>query len=473
MNFSRYTYLESFLKNIINLNKKQFKNKKEKLLQEIDFQIKNIYDKQKGGYWKVTDSDKIFIELMYKIKDGIIKKNLKQLKIELNELLLKIPHLYQGKIRVALFLNEVSVWSSFEGLYESFDSDSKFNVDLVYLPFEHINTDKSRDHFKEYKDILRLPIVSYIDYNISENSPDLVIYLKPYDSIPKEFYINEIEKVVKRTMYICYGFEGSEYVDYQFRLPFMQKIWRYSVFGDCVKKAYMKYGYNNGNNCVVWGNPRVDLINSYMKNNDIPHDWAKKIESRRTVLWTPHHSMEYGTFIEYKDIIVEFFEENKEMALIFRPHPLMRKALINNNIIDKSDLDKFVNDITDMENVIYDDNESYRAAFSFSEAIITDGTSFLREYHLLNRPLIHTTKYNGGKQLFEEFIPAHYTVKNKDDLIEYLRMIKAGEDPLKTQREDILKREIFMPTQGVSEYIKEQILDNIVKEEINRASFLF
>lgn len=469
MNLSRYIYFESFVNNILKFNKDELKEKMPLLLSEIDFQINKIYRLNTDAYWKITDGDKVFIEQLNLLRDLIKNHNVTD---HIKKLLSDTYNLSERCLKIILLLNEVSVWSSFSSLYDSFCNDSRFDVDLVYIPFEHTNSDKNRDHYKIYSEELNLPVHFHLDYNMSKKSPDVVIYIKPYDSIPKEFYITEIEKIVRRTMYICYGFEGSEYVEYQFMLPMLYKLWKYPVFGKCVKEAYKKHGYRNGENCVVWGNPRVDLIRTYMKSRDIPIDWNKKLDGNKVFLWTPHHSIEYGTFVEYKDTIIDFFKKNKNSSLIFRPHPLMIKAIVNNNQISSADLDKFLNDLQDMDNVIYDNNESYKNAFAFSDAIITDGTSFLREYHLLNRPLIHTTKPNGGSQLFQGFVKSHYTVKNSTDLLNYLNMINNGEDPLFKVREDVLKKEIFLPDCGVGEYIKEQIWDNLIKEEQDNALFI-
>jgi hypothetical protein len=244
----------------------------------------------------------------------------------------------------------------------------------------------------------------------------------------------------------------------------MNASWKYTVFGECVKKAYAKYGYRNGENCVVWGNPRVDSIEK-IKNLAVPAEWTLRIKGRKVILWTPHHTIDYGTFVEYKDVIFKYFEENNDMFLLLRPHPAMLKAIILNKLLTEDDVSNIKNMIAQSDNIILDTSSSYREAFSVSNAIITDGTSFLKEYMLLNRPILYTTTPTSLKQIFPEMNKAYHITVTMEQVLDFLDMVKAGDDFKQSIREEVTAQNFFMPSCGVGEYIKEQIFKTVVEEE--------
>lgn len=466
MNFSRYTYLESFLKNIINLNKKQFKNKKEKLLQEIDFQIKNIYDKQKGGYWKVTDSDKIFIEKLRTIRDSINIKNYKDMS---QKTLTELADGYEKRLKVVFFAQEVSVWPSFESIYVSMVKDERFSVELVYIPFFHPNSMSDDSEYIYYRDTLRLDIYRHDEYDLSKSSPDVAFFLKPYDLIPKQYQIKDVDKVVRRIVYIRYGFEIANWnIKYHFQTLLQHKAWRFIVYGEPILSLAKKYGYRNAENVVAWGHPRADYYNLYNKNIDIQSSLIKKINGRKVILWNTQHTVQDGvgggTFFKWKEEIFKYFEEQNDIFLLWRPHPLMFGALINEGYISANELEIWIKNINEKDNIFIDRTLDYRNSFYLSDAIVTDGTAFLIEYLYTNKPIIYTPK-GKGIYFYEELYKSLYVAEKNGELCDFIDMIRQNLDPKSNDRVLLSDYLLVKNKNGVGKSIKENVLSDLINEE--------
>ena len=52
------------------------------------------------------------------------------------------------------------------------------------MPFTHINANKTFDYFKVYEEEMVFPIIRHDEYSLSEDSPDIAFFVKPYDLIP-------------------------------------------------------------------------------------------------------------------------------------------------------------------------------------------------------------------------------------------------------------------------------------------------
>jgi hypothetical protein len=470
LNYSDYLQLKTIIGDLIRI--RFSRHNLYNFERDLHKNLLEVFNRNMKSCWDISESKRAYVLYMQQILEMFVEVGTKwgwiRLKKDMKILLDRTKVTSESKLKIVFFAQEYSVWPSLQSFYDACNKDERFIAQHVYIPFRHENSDLkgfevSHAEMEPYWKA-GYPIMPYTMYDLSKESPDVAVFVKPYDLIPKQFSFYEVEKIVKRCMYICYGFEGSNFIDYQFRLPFVNKIWKYTVFGECVKEAYTKYGYRNGENCVVWGNPRVDSIDK-IKNATIPAEWNEKINGRKVILWTPHHTIEYGTFFEYKNVIFKYFEDNKDIFLLFRPHPLMLQAIIKNGILTDNDVIAIINMIEQSDNIILDTSPSYREAFSVSDAIMTDPTSFLKEYLILDRPILYTTGSTKEKHIFPEMNDAWHIATFPEHILDFLEMVKIGNDYKQKDRERIRTKFIFMPLGGVGEYIKEQVIKSILEEE--------
>ena len=240
-------------------------------------------------------------------------------------------------------------------------------------------------------------------------------------------------------------------------------VWRHLAYGSIVKEFGAKYGYRDGENIAVWGHPRVD---NYRKEN-IPApnpEWQEKINNRKVILWCPHHTIAPGpecvsTWLENYVMIFSLFEKHRDLVLLWRPHPLLFGAIVNNNYMSKKDLALFLADKQAQENIVLDQTPDYRTAFSMSDAIITDGTTFSLEYLLTGKPLMVTT--NSLEQFYEPeaMEDALYIGRSHEDIQRFVENILNGNDP-KREKRTAFTEHLFLRPKDKS--VSQNILDNIL-----------
>lgn len=228
MNYTYYKKLKSNLK-------------KENL--ELTKEIYNESNKVINSYWKYTDAFKLYIKCLRVFK----LFNKLQLRFLKNIFLKLIYIFFDKKIRVVFFVNEYSTFPTIKSVYDEMKNDKSFMCDLVHIPFNHSNkTNSIENEINDYYENGYNEIIESDDYDLTKKSPDIVIYLKPYDSIPKQFYIDEIEKLVDRIIYIPYGVntvDDEEIYKYAYSLPIENKSWMYVSHCKHDKRMAEKYSY--------------------------------------------------------------------------------------------------------------------------------------------------------------------------------------------------------------------------------------
>ncbi len=478
MNFSRFIYFKELSEELLKLDKRILKGKAPEIIKELDFQAERIFRRQKGGFWDITDGDKVFIGFLKELARSLQSGNPCN---SVEELLRKAESLREERLKIVFLAQESVCWPSLESFYHSCVKDERFNTDLVYVPFEHANSNSDVDYFKAYTEELKLPIIRHNEYSVSEESPDLAVFVKPYDCIPIQYHIDAIHKVVERSVYIRYGFEIADYnVDLHFKLPLEHKAWRFIAYGKLVKELAAKHGYRNGENVAVWGHPRADMYRDLPeKKKTLPKELTEKIKNRKTVLWNTQHTIMpgfgAGTYFQWKDEIFKYFKDNQDMFLLWRPHPLMFGAIVNNGFMTREELDAFVRELSAEDNILVDQSTDYRNAFYASDAIVTDGTAFFLEYLYTGNPLLYTPKKGGGSIYnAEEIMKGLYVAREPNDVKNFLDMVREGRDPMKDERDKLKNELLYVPeNKSVGQNIVDNIAKELTEEEKRKATSFF
>lgn len=473
MNFSRGVYFKELIKNISTFSMNELKKKKEFIYEEIDFQIDRIYQKQKGGYWAITDGDKVFIEFMSELRLLITKCCARKL-IDLS---VRAQQQSEEKIKVAFFAQEVPVWTSLKSVYEAMLKDSRYIAQLIYTPFSYAHADDKTNHKLIYEQEFGLNIMNYDEYSISAESPDIVIYPKPYAAIPYQFYITEVRKVVTRCVYIPYGIStvsNKEYDRYAWGLPMHFYSWKVIADSSTAINCARRSGYCDAKNLYPCGHPRLDIWIRGKGDVKIPIEWTKKIANRKVILYNSHHSVMpgigFGTFLNYGEKIIEHFDNQNELILIWRPHPHLKLALSELNLMNSKDFEKIFKKAKESNSIILDNTQSYIYGFIASDAMISDGSSLIKEYLFLDKPELYLKKHTSDGILDDnEFLDCLSVADRFEDIIEFLESLKKNIDEKKCIRKEIILEKFF----GVHYHIGEKICNDfshfIFEEEMNNA----
>lgn len=463
LNFTRGTYLQSLCDNAKALMARGPEAARETLTPLIRQELEKL-KQNADGYWGATESDKSYAEKLSALHTILSAENMENL-TALSE---EIAGETVDKVKIVFLTQETMCWPSFESLYHACSEDGRYIAQIVYIPFSHPNDTKHIDYFTTYEK-MGLPVRRHDEYALARESPDIAVFMKPYDLIPMQYYIDDIEKAVPRHLYIQYGMEvGTQYIDYHFRQPLASKVWRHIAYGSLLKETAAKYGSRNGENVAVWGNPRADYYRDLEAGRKtIPASWTKKIDGRFCFLWTPHHSLDTtcGSFLDYHVPIAEYFEKRPDLFLLWRPHPLLLDGLVANGVMTKAERDAFLDRVTGMDNAILDTTSDYRQSFFASDAIVTDASTFIFEYLYTGRPLVYTKKAENAIYNADRFEKGVYVIKQAADIAPMLDQIAQGKDPLRSERTSLKKDLLFTPENGtVGRYIADRCYADLTQE---------
>lgn len=348
----------------------------------------------------------------------------------------KLTRMLSQKKRKMLFLtHEYSVWPSMKAVFDEAKTNMLYEVQLVYVPFfhEYSQVDHQAEMAAYQKD--GYPIISYEEYDISKEYPDIVFYLKPYDSIPDKFQVKEIRKIINTIVYIPYGMEignAKECFHYQC-YGNMHYYAKYILAYSPVYLEKMKhYTYTKGRNYLAIGHPRIDLcMSKSSETNTYYNDIRARAKGRKVVLWNTHFTISkgdnWGSFLKWGEAVLTYFIDHPELFLLWRPHPLFYQALAESRGETLEETQTWLYNLSNHENILLDSNASYLAAFQASDAMISDWSSFVPEYTIYRKPLLITPKAQSSSSIFSYAEKVFCLSTCEEDIYRFLVAVQVNE----------------------------------------------
>jgi len=229
---------------------------------------------------------------------------------------------------------------------------------------------------------------------------DVALYPSPYDQTrPLAFQFVQLKKWVPHTAYVPYGLEvggGENNMALQFGQPVALHASAIYVRSESARAMYTRHCPTGDRHVVVTGHPRLDGL-AALDEFLVDPLLLEQIGDRRAVLWNAHFSID-GDFWSTFDLlaldIFAAFEKRPELALLFRPHPLLWKKLINLGLLDEAGIRALRQELG-ARGVILDDRVDHRHAFAASSAMMSDVGSFLMEYLATGKPVLYLVNPHG------------------------------------------------------------------------------
>jgi hypothetical protein len=126
----------------------------------------------------------------------------------------------------------------------------------------------------------------------------------------------------------------------------------------------------------------------------------------KTILWASYWSTSwiegikgFNRFEETLSVILDFFAQNKEQRLVFRPHPILREALLAlpdgsvsrevqtvRNSCSKTNTKYLLQELLTLENVVLS-NSSLLQDLLLADQLVTDGVSLISYWATTGRPM--------------------------------------------------------------------------------------
>ena len=313
--------------------------------------------------------------------------------------------------RVLFLPYKYSMWDSFASIFEAAKEDENCEAYVMPIPYydkdQEGNFTEMHDESGAYPD--DIGIISWQDNQIDEIDPDIIFIHNPYDginlltSIHPDYYTNKLVCKDRVVIYVPYYVSYTDdegisvfmgraeyYTDY----VIVQSEWYKEKFElemskHNIPKLWEKF--------IVLGNPKYDKIRSLTKYEyPLRDDWKEKLldasgNKKFTVLLdTTIEVLTKGKEKTLKKVeeVIDFFEKQKDFALVWRPHPFIKPTLRKMCPELIPAYVKLVDRCKKLENCIFDDTNDMHTAMAWSDAFMGKYGSMIELYRVTKKPTI-------------------------------------------------------------------------------------
>jgi hypothetical protein len=422
---------------------------------------KGLYDLGFKIYWAIRNYF-IYLDI----------KTIRNLQIE------KVDFLRKKETINTVFLAIFDAVWKYQAVYELLTKNPRFNVTIAIIPLVRdgvAQMDTYRQTLNYFKNA-EYPIFETYDPKMdvwldikTVLRPDVVFFTNPHPLTFDKYFIDHFKDTL--TCYAPYCFQVSNLYQLQFNRPFHSKIWRQFYETKIQLEIAKKYCRTKDENIVVTGYPGLDSIYSLGFKPENPWKESKLGKSTK-IIWAPHHTiagqgvgLDWSNFVDYHDYFLNLVETIPTIQIAFKPHPLLKEKLYNDEKWGKHRTDEYYEKWNSLPNGQLEESD-YMGLFYFSNGMITDSGSFIVEYLYFDKPILYAKRHDQifgtfnsfGQDVFNYLYKAH----NKKE-IEYfiIEVVIKNQDSLKKDRNCFLKEKV-LPQNGKT--ASENIYNELIKE---------
>ena len=383
-----------------------------------------------------------------------------------------LPNCVRYQIRAVFFIGLGSTWDAMQSVYEYMCDDPRFDPIIVRMPtLRTIMQNGKLNKTVLYSDFLApmgIPSLDYHQYHIEADCPEVAFTSQPYENCCSvQFWPENIAKY-SRLIYLPYflpDLVDNTSVEAMARQSVFRFAWKVICSSEKHYKFYCKYAANKGANALVSGLPKTDhLVTLCDREILIRHDWSR-LDGKTVILWNSWYDILASSF-QYADQLLAWFEAHPDYGLIWRPHPLTDMVTKFQRPEQYDAYQEARWKVQAAKNMILDEDSSYEAAFTVSNAMISDYSSMLPQYLLINKPALwirtKTFSFTG-----EKFIDTSWMeqAENVGEIYRFMENIHAGKDPNCELRKMIRQRDLPLADGHCGARVCESIWNDIHAED--------
>lgn len=401
-----------------------------------------------------------------------------QVEERLEQFIQTLPEEVNYQVRAVFFAELGEKWDAMESVYEYMRDDPRFDPVVVRTPVGRVVEQKGkRKQETIYRDFLTpmgIPSLGYDQYDIEADCPELAFTSQPYESCTMEQFWPETIAKYTRLVYLPYFLPdkvSSASVSSLSQLPVYRFAWKVICPNEKEYKFYCLHADNKGENALLMGIPKTDpLVRLTQHPVPLPKGW-ERLEGKRIILWNSWYDMNVSS-LRFFDDLLEWFSKHEDCGLIWRPHPMTDTVTKLYYPAQYSAYQKKLQRLHTTKNVVLDKEVSCMAAFSASNAMISDYSSLLPQYLLLDKPALWI-KSPAFQFTGEEFIDSRWMEQGEDigDVLAFMERIQNGEDTNAGQRGVIRKRDLPLADGQCGERLCNELLMALHKENLEEYSY--
>ena len=370
-----------------------------------------------------------YCELTYQIHEEIWQKQsasagkvYKSLRRSLIQIDNSVKHDIKARLEVVFLPYKASMWDSLESVWKAADEDPDCDAYVIPIPYYDKNPDGSfrEMHYEgnEYPDYV--PVTWYEDYDFANRQPDRIFIHNPYDnnnyvtSVHPFFYSENLKQYTEKLVYIPYFILGEvdpdneqavEGVAHFCTCPGVLNADEVIVQSEAMRQVYIKVltKFVGEDSRKYWekkilglGSPKIDKVLSTRKEDlVVPEEWLKVIQKadgswKKVVFYNTSVSalLKNGEQMlrKMEDVFHVFKENQEEVALLWRPHPLIKATIESMRPELWKAYEKIVEKYCSEGWGIYDDSPDIDRAVILSNAYYGDYSSVVQLCKKANKP---------------------------------------------------------------------------------------
>lgn len=332
---------------------------------------------------------------------------------------------------VVFFPYKASMWDSLESIYLAAKEDENCDAYCVPIPYYDRNPDRSlgQMHYEGNEYPKNIEVIDWQTYNFEERRPDAIYIHNPYDDwnlvtcVHPRYFSSNLKKYTDKLVYIPYfvlgeiepddqaGIDGIKHFCF---LPGVVNADQVIVQSEKIKQIYvneyLKAAQENGlqgnhinrkyleEKFLGLGSPKFDkVLHTKKEDLEIPEEWLKIIKkpdgSWKTIIF---YNTSIAALLEnnekmlekMRDVFKVFKETKDEVALLWRPHPLMKSTVSSMRPQLWVEYEKIVNRYKEENWGIYDDSADMDRAVVLSDVYYGDGSSVVQVYQKTGKPVM-------------------------------------------------------------------------------------
>lgn len=365
-----------------------------------------------------------YCELIYRIYQKLEENNKeintdkcdKQLRQKLLKVVNSVKNDISTKTEVVFLPYKASMWDSLESVWKAADEDPDCDAYVIPIPYYDKNPDGSfgEMHYEgnQYPDYV--PIISYEAYDLQTRRPDAIYIHNPYDecnyvtSVHPSYYSKKLKEHTEKLVYIPYFILGEISPDNQEAVegmkhfclvPGVMNADKVIVQSEDMRLVYIKvlteaFGKETGDywskKILGLGSPKVDkVLNTRKEDLEIPKEWFRIIRRpdgkwKKIILYNTGVSalLQYNEHMlaKIQNVLGIFWENRDEVALLWRPHPLIKATISSMRPKLWAAYEMIVERYRREGWGIYDDTADVDRAVVLSDAYYGDGSSVVQLY---------------------------------------------------------------------------------------------
>lgn len=373
------------------------------MLESYCEQIYQIYEMIRQS--QVVDSNKVYKNMKKSLV--LIERSVKY-DISVRKIVVFLPY-------------KASMWDSLESVWKAADADPDCDAYVIPIPYFDKNPDGSfkEEHYEGDQYPKDVPITRYDEYDLEAEHPDAIYIHNPYDecnhvtSVHPYFYCKHIRNFTDELVYIPYfilqeidpdnqaAIDGMKYfcftpgTIYASQVIVQSENMRQIYINEYIKAA-KEMGLSGEHvdrrflekKFLGTGSPKIDkVLNTRKDDLEIPAKWLEIIEKpdgswKKIVFYNTSVNalLHYDEkMLKKMESVFAIFKENKdEVALLWRPHPLIKATIESMRPQLWLEYDKLVRKYREEGWGIYDESADVDRAVVISDAYYGDGSSVVQ-----------------------------------------------------------------------------------------------